>query len=96
MAWRPTTSLLLHVCVATASPALLVKAALRVCFHSRATILNLGRPGCLDAWRALPFEVPLVVLRAPIVLEPVDEQLEWLVVYLMEVESFRTDLDEFF
>jgi len=36
----------------------------------------------------------LVVTCAPVVLEPVDKHLEWLMVDLMEVESSRTNLDE--
>jgi len=40
--------------------------------------------------------VLLVVARSPIVLEPVDEHLERLVVVFMEIESFRAHFDELF
>lgn len=44
--------------------------------------------------RALPPQVLLVVTRAPIVLKPVDEHLEGLMVDFMEVEAFRAHFDK--
>ena len=49
----------------------------------------------MNSRRPLSLEVSLVVMSAPVVLEPIDQHLEWSLVLLMEVESFRSDLDEF-
>ena len=42
------------------------------------------------------FEMLLVVICAPVVFEPVDEQLKRHVIRVMEVESLRPHLDELF
>ena len=48
----------------------------------------------MDSWRSLPAQVLLVLLRAPVVLKPIDQHLEWLVVRIVEVEAARSNLNE--
>jgi len=49
-----------------------------------------------DSGTPLSLEVSLVIMRAPVVLEPVDEHLEGCLVLLMEVEALGPDFDELF
>ena len=50
----------------------------------------------MDFRRSLPAQMSLVEILLPVLLEPIDELLEWDVVFVMEEEAFRAHLDEFF
>ena len=49
----------------------------------------------MDFRRSLPAQVSLVEILLPVLLEPIDELLEWDMVFVMEEEAFRAHLDEF-
>ena len=50
---------------------------------------------CLTSWRPLSFDNAKIFTLAPIIFKPVDHLLERIVANFMEVESFRTNPNEF-
>ena len=50
----------------------------------------------VNSRRLLLLKVLLVIISSPVVFEPIDKQLEWHVIRVMEVKALRSHFDELF